>query len=128
MRSGDLYAKSAALQKSRLILVAGQEVFLYKFMISKIEKSGYWISRIALAVICAFTLVTGNPARASNDAQALSKLEDKFFDHDYSQDDEATRLNRLEQFIFGSAQSGSPADRLTKLQATVTANEPSEPT
>jgi hypothetical protein len=92
-------------------------------------------SRISTAAFCSALMLTGmiivgHPgamasANAGSDSQTtLVSLEDKFFDHSYAQDDESARLNRLEQFIFGSAQSGSMHDRLSKLQAAVAANQP----
>jgi hypothetical protein len=50
---------------------------------------------------------------------SLLKLEMKFFQHDYSKDDVAARLTRLEKMVFGETKSGDPATRLKNLVAAV---------
>lgn len=45
----------------------------------------------------------------------LSKLEDKYFQHDFSKDEPAERLERLEKLIMGEARTGSNEDRVKAL-------------
>lgn len=64
---------------------------------------------------------SNNPSQESS--ATLSKLEDKFFDHNYQNEDEGTRVNRLEKFVFGDSQTGPTPDRIAKLQSVVEKNE-----
>lgn len=49
----------------------------------------------------------------------LSRLETKFFQHDFPKDETNDRLNRLEQLMFGEAKTGSVDDRVKGLLALV---------
>jgi hypothetical protein len=57
----------------------------------------------------------------------LTQLEDRLFEHNYPNENEATRLHRLEQFVFGDDQTGSLNDRVSRLQSTLAKNEPKTP-
>jgi len=54
------------------------------------------------------------PAQATpqNSTTIISQLETRFFEHQYNNDTDTERLTRLEQFIFGSNQTGSVNDRI----------------
>ena len=91
---------------------------------------------VALAV-CIFLLASASTlkhrAHAAQSAstqgsadQKLTQLEDKLFEHNYPSEDEARRLHRLEQFVFGDDQTGSLNDRLSHLQSTLAKNEPKD--
>ncbi len=56
---------------------------------------------------------------AQNTDQTLSKLEDRFFEHEYSTDTDTDRINRLEKFVFGCTQTGSINDRLQHIMSTI---------
>jgi len=64
-----------------------------------------------------------NIAPANNTDTALSKLEDRFFEHRYESESDIDRIDRLEDFVFGTHQTGSTNDRVTRLLATI----PQEP-
>lgn len=49
----------------------------------------------------------------------LTKLENKFFQHDYAKDDVESRLDRLEKLVFGESKTGEPAARLKNLVSAV---------
>lgn len=49
--------------------------------------------------------------------QALIRLENRFFKHDFSKDDTNRRLSRLEKFVFGTPLPGDDVSRLRKLQS-----------
>ncbi|MBX9568934.1 MAG: hypothetical protein K2X77_08565 [Candidatus Obscuribacterales bacterium] len=49
----------------------------------------------------------------------ISKLEEKYFQHDFPKDETADRLNRLEQLMFGETRTGSVEERLKNLMALV---------
>ena len=59
----------------------------------------------------------GKSAKTPDDP--ISKLELRLFDFTYQQDSEDARLKRLENFVFGSAQTGSDSERLAKLEKSV---------
>lgn len=74
-----------------------------------------------LTVLLALGLSVGFsclPAKA-DDAAMLSKLEFKYFQHDYAKDETAARLERLEKMVFGEVRTGNDADRLKSLVALV---------
>lgn len=52
-------------------------------------------------------------------SENLSKLEEKFFQHDYPKDEKSARIERLEKFVFGEAKTGSDDERLNGLLALV---------
>ncbi len=49
----------------------------------------------------------------------LSKLENKYFQHDFPKDEPGERIERLEKLIYGEARSGSNEDRLKTLMSLV---------
>jgi len=63
-----------------------------------------------------------DPSQASD---PIAKLELRIFDHTYKSDSQEARLKRLENFVFGAAQAGDTPSRLSKLQESVTASNPS---
>jgi hypothetical protein len=54
----------------------------------------------------------------------LVELEDKLFEHSYAGETDNERLNRLEQFVFGDKQSGSPGERISHLESAVVESKP----
>lgn len=78
-------------------------------------------SILAAGALLALTLSLGSgmPVLADNMVPTLSKLEYKYFQHDYEKDDPQTRLERLEKMVFGEARTGSDEERLKNLVALV---------
>src|SRR5579885_3442199 len=58
------------------------------------------------------------PAGGAADPR-LDKLEDRLFMHSYAYEDAGSRLDRLEQMVFGQKMSGSPPGRIARLTAAV---------
>ncbi|MFN8554026.1 MAG: hypothetical protein U0103_21330 [Candidatus Obscuribacterales bacterium] len=48
---------------------------------------------------------------------AIAQLEDKLYEHKYPNESEDQRLTRIEKFVFGAAQAGTPAERVQRLQS-----------
>jgi hypothetical protein len=76
--------------------------------------------RTFLSLCFALNVGVCGPVNASQSAgstvsDSLSKLEDKFFEHDYRGDSDQVRLNRLEKFVFGDAQTGPVQARINSL-------------
>jgi len=86
---------------------------------------GLGIVLILLAMNAYVPSATGqtavSPAGQSQNSQALSKLEEQLFEHDYRTEDDNARLKRLEDFVYGSSQSGSFPTRLANLQSVASA-------
>ncbi len=64
----------------------------------------------------------GSPAAApkGNAVQtAIAQLEDKLYEHKYPAETDDARLTRIEKFVFGAAQTGTTAERLQRLQASI---------
>ncbi len=77
---------------------------------------------VAAAAIAGWLMFCALPAPGADSTSSgpnLSKLEVKFFQHDYPKDTVATRLERLEKMVFGEMRSGSDYDRLSNLLAAV---------
>jgi len=75
-------------------------------------------------------LTAGNAAVFADDAGAsnstaaqLSTLENRFFFHQYTNESDDKRLDRLERLIFGHARSGSQQDRLNSLRIAIPAED-----
>ncbi len=49
----------------------------------------------------------------------LTKMEIKFFDHDYKKESEENRIERVEKLVFGESKTGSEEDRMSALLAAV---------
>jgi hypothetical protein len=58
-------------------------------------------------------------ADSASVSDSLAKLEKRLFEFTYASEDDDARLNRLENFVFGSKQTGSISDRLSHLQAAI---------
>jgi hypothetical protein len=54
----------------------------------------------------------------------LSKLEEKFFMHSYDREPEDSRLERLEEMVFGGRKAGSAEQRKARLSAAMTVPAP----
>ena len=57
------------------------------------------------------------------DADDMTKLEIRFFQHNYPKDSQEARLDRLEKMVFGETKTGSEGERLQRLIGAVPAGE-----
>lgn len=83
---------------------------------------GRTIGMVALSVGISFLslgLVPDRVCATEISESNLSKLELKFFEHDYAKDSNEARIERLEKLVFGEARTGSLEERLSSLLATV---------
>ncbi len=71
----------------------------------------FLVASVVLACAVAVNPVCAEDSMGNN----LSKLEDKYFQHDFSKDEPADRLERLEKLVFGEARSGGNEQRLKTL-------------
>lgn len=86
------------------------------------------ILSLLLALALAQSAVMADAAKPQgSEDQQISALEDKLFEHHYAHEDEATRLTRLEKFVFGDAQSGSIPSRLSRVENSIAENSPKVP-
>jgi hypothetical protein len=80
---------------------------------------------VALSVVisvCATqssALAQSSTTDSASVSDSLAKLEKRLFEFTYASEDDDARLNRLENFVFGSKQTGSVTDRLAHLQAAI---------
>ncbi|HEY9868267.1 MAG TPA: hypothetical protein V6D08_03810, partial [Candidatus Obscuribacterales bacterium] len=76
-----------------------------------------WLASVALGA----TLLLSPVCRAADGSAepSLSKLEVKFFQHDYPKETIDSRLERLEKMVFGEVRPGSNYERLQNLLAAV---------
>ena len=58
-------------------------------------------------------------AEESTMASSLTRLEDKYFQHDFSKEEPGERIERLEKLIYGEARTGSNEERLNMLLSLV---------
>jgi len=70
------------------------------------------------SIICCFSVSAPIEGSKLFDAD-LTSLEDRFFFHEYPNDTDDERLDRLDQMVFGRVRSGSAEKRLTSLLLTV---------
>lgn len=84
------------------------------------KRNCFWLSLLA-GLLIVFLFVSSSAQAAATTANAsqvrgVQSLESALFAVNYDQESIETRLNRLEQTIFGQVQSGSVDARLSKLQ------------
>lgn len=85
---------------------------------SKRQGSAALILAASLSIV--FSTLIPAPVFADDTPESnISKLEEKYFQHDFPKDETVDRLNRLEQLMFGEARSGSVDERLKNLMALV---------
>jgi putative component of toxin-antitoxin plasmid stabilization module len=81
-----------------------------------------WTTNILACIVSLVLSLNVAIAATSSDIEAIGKLENKFFQHDYPKDDINARLDRLEQIVFGEAKQGLEADRIANLISAVPAS------
>lgn len=59
----------------------------------------------------------------ATNTQILDKIENSLYGYTYSSDSENTRLNRLEEKVYGQSSTGNFQTRISKLQKDISANE-----
>lgn len=86
---------------------------------------------LAIAVAFALPLV----AQAKDDAgeskttsTSIESLENRYFDHTYPTDTPDERVDRIEKFVFGESSQGTADQRMTKIMATLAADNDLGPT
>ena len=80
-----------------------------------------------LAVAALFTAGTSRSfAEDAAVAAALTKMEDRLLEHDYHTESDDARLNRLEKFVFGAPETGTPQVRVARLNAAIVPESDSE--
>lgn len=85
----------------------------------------YFYLAIFLAALSCCLCFSFIEARAADNSSsdgvntALSQLENKYFEHQYNSDTDIDRLNRLEDFIYGTRQTGSVAGRVKHILSTI---------
>jgi hypothetical protein len=72
-------------------------------------------------ILCQCVIAEDTNINRDNIDKCLSQLENTFFEHQYENESDAKRLNRLERFIFGTTKAGSIRDRLTHILISVPA-------
>ncbi len=70
------------------------------------------LSRIIIALIFILLSSWMTTAALSTTDQNLSSIENKLFEHDYPKEDDKQRLDRIENFVFGTTSNGSIQQRL----------------
>jgi len=84
--------------------------------------NNYWINLfIILFSIFSITMTSSyaDNSSASDLEKNISALEMRFFAHNYSQESVDKRIDRLEEFVFGTTKTGSEQERTTGLLQTV---------
>src|SRR5437868_6569726 len=73
---------------------------------------------LGIALICgaSFNVAFADDASLNNN---LMKLEDKYFQHDFSKDEISDRIDRLEKLVYGETRSGNSEDRVKMLLSLV---------
>jgi hypothetical protein len=61
------------------------------------------------------------------DTDDMTKLEIRFFQHNYPKDSQEARLDRLEKMVFGEVKTGSEGERLSRLVGAIPAGEMTPP-
>jgi len=73
-------------------------------------------------VLLSVMLITMNSAQAGPNSKILDKIEDSIFGYTYSTDNETTRLNRIEEKVYGKASNGQVQNRVAKLKKDLSAD------
>ena len=76
-----------------------------------------WVLALILLIFSAGAVMAAD--RVDGADASLTRLEMKFFQHDYGKDTVDSRLDRLEKMVFGEAKTGSEAQRLANLVSAV---------
>jgi hypothetical protein len=87
----------------------------------EISRSRTMLGYASLLLAISLSLGIGATAAwsADTDETNLSRLEVKFFQHEYPKDTMDSRLDRLEKMVFGETKTGSQQDRLANLVSAV---------
>jgi hypothetical protein len=88
--------------------------FLSKSSIGKNSAGRISCLAISLALLASNACLAVSEGDSTGDAK-ISQLETKFFQHDYTKDSQAARVERLEKMVFGEAKTGPLDQRLANL-------------
>jgi hypothetical protein len=95
-------------------LVCSKPVVIVRWLI--VSAGLIWLTASAAPAIA------DDGGSSGSTAAQLSTLENRFFFHQYTNESDDKRLDRLERLIFGHTRSGSQQDRLNSLQIAIPAD------
>ena len=75
---------------------------------------------LILMVILLYTIITADAA--SQNAQLFDKIENSLYGYTYSNDNDQTRLNRIEETVYGNVKTGQMQGRISKLKEDLSAD------
>lgn len=70
---------------------------------------------ISLILTLTLTMSFSSNVYAATNAELLNKIENALFGFEYTNEDETSRLNRIEENVYGTVSSGAVTQRLSKL-------------
>ena len=73
-------------------------------------------------ILLLFVLINCQIVWAVSNTQILDKIENSLYGYTYSTDSETSRLNRLEEKVYGKTSSGNFQNRIAKLQKDISAD------
>jgi hypothetical protein len=73
-------------------------------------------------VILTFAILSCNTCFASVNTQLLDKIEESVFGYTYSEENETSRLNRIEENVYGKISAGNTQSRILKLKKDLAAD------
>ena len=74
-------------------------------------------------ILLLFVLINCQIVWAVSNTQILDKIENSLYGYTYSTDSETSRLNRLEEKVYGKTSSGNFQNRIAKLQKDISADQ-----
>ncbi len=75
-----------------------------------------------IVIILTFLFILNLSANASTYTPTLGKIENVLYGFQYDSEDDTTRLNRIENSVYGSTNSGDTAQRISKLKKDLSAD------
>ena len=73
-------------------------------------------------IILTFAILSCNTCFAATNTQILDKIEESVFGYTYSEENETTRLNRIEENVYGKVSAGNTQNRISKLKKDLAAD------
>ena len=74
-------------------------------------------------ILLLFLLINCQIVLAATNTQILDKIENSLYGYTYSTESETSRLNRLEEKVYGKTSNGNFQNRIAKLQKDISADE-----
>jgi hypothetical protein len=106
--------------------VKSTKVGLTNLLYSSVRRSLVNFSLSALVAVGAAG-IAGFSLPCFADTDDMTRLEIRFFQHNYPKDSQEARLDRLEKMVFGETKTGSEGERLARLVGAVPAGESTPP-